>query len=709
MKRITFLYLFVFLFFSCKHVVAGNLEKDEYETLMERIREKAVNNPNVEDYLQRFDTTTGAFTDVDYSKRDRTNWEPFIHVQRLSDMAFAYTHPANTYFEDDAVHEMIVKGLDYWYERNPHCNNWWYNQIAEPQHIGLLLVQMRTGKKGIPADVEERTLERMTKEGGNPAKWTGANRADIGLHWIYRACLQKNESDLHFALENIYSPLVYTTKEGFQHDNSYFQHGQQLYIGGYGDAILQAVLQVGIYTHGTQFALNQEQIGLLSKFLRGTYYKTIRGKYMMFGVLGRGMSRPDATNKGGSIHYAQQMMVLDPEHATEYQEIIARLKGDEKPSHGIKPKHTHYFRGDYTLHVRPDYTFDVRMVSDRTLRCEYGNGENLKTYFVSDGCTNIVTAGDEYANIFPVWDWNKIPGVTAPLLDTIPRAKVDWQTRGTVAFAGGVSDSLYGASAYDYSDYYADINTKAKKAWFFFDDEIVCLGAGITSTAEAPIFTTINQSLLAGQPITIGTGKKVMTAVQGSSSMKDISWVHHNNIGYVFPQGGMLSISNQMQGGSWYDINRTKSDKFIEKDIFTLGFEHGTRPQNGNYAYIVIPNIASPKALQKHKINHIAILENNEQMQIVHHKKLDIWHIVFYEAGTYSSKELTVSADKPCIVQLKNINSSDGRLHIADPTQSQQLITLQVSIPERKIKNRDYTCNFENTSVYAGQSLVLKL
>ena len=90
----------------------------------------------------------------------------------------------------------------------------------------------------------------------------------------------------------------------------------------------------------------------------------------------------------------------------------------------------------------------IHILSTRTMRCEYGNGENLKTYFMSDGCTNIVTQGNEYANIFPAWNWRRIPGTTAPQLDTIPMAASDWQTRGTSTFAGGVSDSIYGCLLY---------------------------------------------------------------------------------------------------------------------------------------------------------------------------------------------------------------------------------------------------------------------
>ena len=99
-------------------------------------------------------------------------------------------------------------------------------------------------QKQIPSELETKTLQRIRKDGGHPAKWTGANQTDIALHWIYRSCLEKNETDLKTALDNAYSPIEYTVKEGFQHDNSYFQHGVQLYIGGYGDEILKGITQV---------------------------------------------------------------------------------------------------------------------------------------------------------------------------------------------------------------------------------------------------------------------------------------------------------------------------------------------------------------------------------------------------------------------------------------------------------------------------------
>ena len=115
--------------------------------------------------------------------------------------------------------------------------------------------------------------------------------------------------------------------------------------------------------------------------MRGTYYRTFRGKYMLFDVLGRGVSRKDNLDKSQMVLFAERMIRLDPKHQNEFKEIVARLKGEKSADYAIQPAHTHYYRADYTLHNRPGYTFDVRMTSNRTSRCEYGNNENLKNIF----------------------------------------------------------------------------------------------------------------------------------------------------------------------------------------------------------------------------------------------------------------------------------------------------------------------------------------
>ena len=679
---------------------------DEFESLMQKIRQDFVSNPDIDKELTLYNEQDGSFTDVDYASIQRTNWPPLVHIDRISDFVFAYTNPKNKHYQEEALYGKIEKGLEYWHERNPWCHNWWYNQIAEPQKLGVLLIQMRTGVKQLPAELEQKLLQRVREDGGDPAKWTGANRTDIALHWIYRSCLQRNEKDLAYALENVYNPVVYTTGEGFQHDNSNFQHGQQLYIGGYGDEILKGVTQVAMYTHGTRFAIPQDKLALLSKFMRETYYPTIRGKFMLFDVMGRSVSRPNVPDKSGTALFARRMTVLNPAHADEFKAIIARLEERQPAEYALKPLHTHYFRGDYTLHVRPGYTFDVRMVSNRTVRLEYGNEENLKTYFISDGCTNIVRRGNEYDGIFPTWNWTRIPGVIAPQLKEIPMAASDWQCMGTSTFAGGVSDSLYGVTTYAYLDTYKDMNVGGHKAWFFFDDEVVCLGSDIQCATPEEVYTTVNQCIASPEGALILTKGKEQAVPSKEATYKEVDGVLHDGVGYLFPQGGQIVTGIQRQSGDWNDINKSHKGR-VEKDVFTLCLNHGKQPKGDKYAYIVVPGKQTAAELDTYrKEAAVEIVENTADLQAVHHKKLGIWQMVFYRPGTFKHKGLTVRVDRPCALMLKE-GKATPVLHVADPGQTMQPIRIEVTLPGKKMQQVDFRPS--DNAIYAGATQAFRL
>ena len=670
-----------------------NQKNNDYEMFMEKIRNTTIKNPSIDKNLALFQEN-GSFSDIDYDDTQMTNWTPIQHIERLSDFVYAYTNEKNKYYQNEDLYQKIIKGLEYWYDVDSESDNWWHNQISEPQKLGVLLIQMRIGKKQIPQELETKILKRIQETGGDPAKWTGANRTDIALHWIYRSCLTQNEADLKTAIDNVFNPVVYTTEEGFQHDNSYFQHGEQLYIGGYGDEILKGVTQVASYALGTQYQLDKEKVELLSKFMRETYYRTVRGQNMSFDVVGRSVSRPGLLNKRNTITYAQRMIDIDPAHADEYKAIIARLNRKQPADYQVTASHTHYFRGDYSLHVRPQYNFDVRLASTRTKKCEYGNKENLKTYFMSDGCTNIVQTGDEYFNIFPVWNWCHIPGTTAPQVEKIPMDPKAWGVLGTSTYAGGVSDSIYGATAYAYMDTNPEVNTGAKKSWYFFDNEVVCLGAGIQSTSTYPVHTTVNQCFLK-DGILVDKGSKEETLANGSYTLQAPQWILHDKIGYFFPQKEEVFLTAQTQSGRWYDINTSKSKKEEKMDVFTLGINHGVGPKDGSYAYIVVPGKTSAQEMEAYqKENAIEILSNNAKVQAVRNTKLNVWMVTFFEAGTFKHKELSVTVDKPCVLMVKDINAKSANLHIADPGQTQSPIQVELKIGKKK--------HFSQTGIYAG-------
>ena len=143
-------------------------------------------------------------------------------------------------------------------------------------------------------------------------------------------------------------------------------------------------------------------------------------------------------------------------------------------------------------HHRPDYYASARMHSTRIANTDGpANSEGLLSHHLADGCFVLMRSGREYRDIYGVWDWQKIPGTT---VRQEPELKGSPRRMGTTDFVGGVSDGDYGLAACDFERN----GLTAKKSWFFFDEGVVCLGAGISAAPGGAVVTTLNQCNLDG-------------------------------------------------------------------------------------------------------------------------------------------------------------------------------------------------------------------
>ena len=696
----------------------GDDEKDIYDLILERIQKKqklSANSgsidSNVVSYLKKLNDN-GSFSDIDYSETSQTNWGPMTHLDRLKSFVLGYTLEQSSYYQSQDIYSKIDSMLTFWQNKDPRSTNWYMQQIGAPQRMGILLILMRTGKEQLRAGLETAIIQRMINIGGAPdqsgSQGTGANKVDIATHWVYRGCLTKSKTVLDKGIQQVFYPLFYTTGEGFQHDYSYLQHGQQLYIGGYGDVIAQGICNVAQYVNGTDYELSKEKFDILFNFMRKTYLPVIRGQYFLYNVAGRSLSRPNAMSKSGFDSVLELLKSVDPDNGIEYDAAIKRVNGEETASYELKPYHAHYWRSDYTIHQRPGFTFDVRTVSTRTLRNENGNGENIKGYFLSEGATDIAVDGNEYYNIFPAWDWGRIPGTTTPALTTIPQPG-QWGTSGTSTFAGGVSDGIYGANTFSMRNYeYSSVNTEAKKSWFFFDDEVVCLGAGIKSTSNSEVNTTLNQTLLSGDVTVVkkdGDNEVITESQKGTYPFdNDLSWILHGKIGYYLPESGNIMVHNQTQTGSWKSINTSQADGAVSKDVFKLWFNHGVKPTNESYAYVVVPEVNTIEKVNAYNKENIHILSNTELIQAVEHKGLGIVSIIFYGPATFEYGEgTTIQATRGCAVMLRNIGEEEVKVHIADPSAALPELSLIVNLPGIE-GTKELVCKFSSERAYAGST-----
>ena len=675
-------------------VFATPCAAQEFEQIVRRVdslQRAGTTNATMDYFVTTFLPTLqsdGSWADLNYSDNS-ASFPSLAHVSsRVMNLALAYTNPANQYYQSAGLYAGILKSLRFWYTRNPQSSNWYDNQVNCPAAVGRILCIMRQAGTGLPQSLEDSLINnRMESSYFNPpSAYTGSNIQVVAYHFAISAALMGNSTKLTTATGYIYDAVTISAvgTEGLQYDNSFLQHETEQMIGTYGNAFASTSYACAVVFSGTSFQMPAAKRNLLSGFYKDTYLKTIRGRYFDFNVLGRGIASPGASTPPISVINHAKM--VDPGNLAIWNAALARFQGTQPASYQAPSEHKHYWLADYDLHLRPGYMFSTFLVSTRTRRVESINGENLLGKFLADGATNIRRRGDEYQGIAPVWEWDKVPGVTNRDYATdagsaVPNAGVYNPVPGSTQFAGGATDSTHAVAAFDLNF----DGVTGKKAWFHFDNEVVCLGAGIRSTQAENITTTVNQSWLKGSVIVAENGSQT-TLAAGSVANVAPTWVLHDSTGYFFPSGGNLSVSNAVQTGNWRPRINTMSNisnATISQEVFKLWFSHGVGPVNGKYAYIVVPNMANASAMAAYNTSGIQILANSDSIQAVKHTGLGILQAAFYKGGSMldSSSGMRIQLDRPAVAMVKNVGGSTVQVTVADPTHNLVVVNLAVTFP----------------------------
>ncbi len=445
--------------------------------------------------------------------------------------------------------------------------------------------------------------------------------------------------------------------------------------------------------------ISEEKIDqLIDYYLDGICKQMVYGKFEDTGTKNRDISRADDENAMGT-GTPKKLLTASDYRKQELDEIIKIRKGEVQPKFSFDK---FFWQTEYYVHQRPEYFTSVRMHSTRNHNMEVPyNSEGLKNHHRGDGTNYITVRGDEYLNTAPVYDWQKIPGATILQKPAMPSPD-EIQKPGLTDFVGAVTDGMYGAVSYDFKSPHDPVS--AKKAWFFFDKEFVCLGAGIKSRAELPVATTLNQCLLKGD-VLVGANNQQSTLKKGETQLENVNWVFHDGVGYLFPKPAKINISNQTQTGSWWDINKqTDTPKeMVNLDMFKLWIDHGKQPSNASYQYIVVP--ATTEQEMDKAGQQIAILSNTPEIQAVNHSGLGICQIVFYTSGE---------------IKVSTVGSAVKQISVADP--SRNLGKIHITVSQKMEKIGDNFRSFWNEkkrfseisidlpqTVYAGKSVTIEL
>lgn len=704
-------------------VISLTGKADDFDIVKKRVIGELMKSPvddsRVEAILGRMEKD-GSYRDINYDDLSRTAGFPHRrHTGDLVYLARAYKTRNSKYYHSKSLKERISTSLKYWVDHDFFGDNWHDNQITTPTNLGELMLIM--GDE-LPKDLVAKAQPiigraNMSASGARPS----GDRIVIAGILAKNLLFTGNRAEFDKIIKIIEGEIKFNTgKRGMQHDYSFHHRVDRVNNTtsyGYGK-YANAFGEWSWYVANTKYAFSLEKINqLVDYYLDGICKQMVYGMYTDVSVKNRSISQK-STFEPHDVLEIERLLASTDYRRAELEEIMRLRKGEAKPAQSFSK---FFWQSEHFVFQRPNFYTTVRMFSTRNRNMEEPyNGPGITTHHRADGTNYLMLKGDEYHNIWPVYDWQKISGTTImqkPKLHGPENIQMD----GLRDFVGAVTDGLYGAVAFDFKSPHDMV--EAKKSWFFFDDEYVCLGTAIKSEPNLPVTTTINQVLLRSD-VTVMQDGAVEKLPRGDRELKNVKWVYQDKIGYIFPHSATVHLSNQEEKGRWSDITDQKniSQEVVSMDVFKLWFDHGKSPDSASYEYIVVPDVKQEE-LQSTAGNNrgIEIIANNPDVQAVMSTKLGIGQVAFYKAGMVTLPNgVTIRMDSPGMAMLKMKDGRIQELTVSDPSRklSRVMVTLSGTYdanggPARVISDIDE----EGTlivvdlpkGVYAGKSELIKL
>lgn len=584
----------------------------------------------------------GSWSDINYLDTKRSGWEVKDHAERTLALCKEYYLRKKAGRKTDVLVKAIHSAMNYWFNHRFRCTNWWYNEIGIPRTFGPAFLLF---ENEMSADEKQKAIEVMASSRFGR---TGQNKIWQAGNVLMRALLQNDDKLMRTARDTICSEILTDKPEGIKPDWSFHQHGPQQQFGNYG---LSYLCNLSFYANlftGTPLAFPATQQDILvSLLLEGFQWITWKG-YWDVNALNRQLFHNANIHKVFSLIFAAHNLkqACKPEQRRAIETFIIRNTSGNVVNDFCGTKHFEY--SDYTIHRTKNWMASLRMASERVIGVEQVNEDNLQGYYMADGALYTYCRGDEYHNIYPLWNWRMIPGTTTYQSTTpIPNPnKTD--ARNHSLLVGGISNGNIGVSAMQLNRN----KLRANKTWVFTADAVFCMGGNIQtdSIGVDTLITCIDQRLYKQGLWTNGKNK-----------------FHHDNTGYIVLDGDTCVLQTIEKKGLWSDVMGLYSMDDIEKGkLFSLHIEHQLKriTQPSTYQYVILPN-ATSKQTQNFPTDAFTVLQNNGSCQsLVYRNRC---YVV-----VYNPSELTLPNGKKRFFQVPGlyITMEDGDIITFQPWRS---------------------------------------
>lgn len=603
---------------------AQGLSADPFDELTRRWRELAV---------ARGVTGTAAATHRDtMASADAWLWPglPYPSLRETPSRLLAMAR-AHVVSGDATLAIAVATGLEH-YTRRVYTagadeeGNWWDWQIGAPKK--LLEAALLTGYRGraLLDAVDHFVPEcRLDDYSGTS---TGANRVDLCTVMLLRAILGNDRDRAALAVSALTPATSYVTEgDGVYRDGSFVQHSTIPYQGGYGVVWLSGLATLMAVLRGSPWEVQNRQI-VFDSVERSFVPFVHRGTCMDL-VRGRGIGRPNRTGRD----LADTILLLgesaSPGERARWRGVV---KGwglldddtvaaiDEPVGHRLMPMSAR------AVHRRKDWCAALSMASSRIGHYEHGNGENLRGWHTGSGMLYWWAGSDPYTQFWRTADPYRLPGTTVSTKRLADGAGEAWgDTCPPGRWVGGATDGTYATVGQHLTGLESTLD--AFKSWFFLDDAVVCLGAGITCEDGVAVETVVDNRRT-DAALTVETG-----------------WAHlEGHGGYVLPCASLRTAR--------------------ERGHTTLWLDHGVDPSGSGYLYQLMPGATMAQTRARAADPEWArVLANTSRQQGVDVPSLGITAVNFWNPGTAGP----LTADAPCAVLVVEKGDGTATVTVSDP------------------------------------------
>lgn len=587
----------------------------------------------------------------------------------------------------------------------------------------------------------------------------GALREDNEL--VYLGMLASSQT---FVIQNVEDSAQIAANgynSGFYPDGSYLDHIKVPYLGAYGIEFMKGGAKIPSLLAGTPWKYPEQVQDNLESYIVEGFGNGMYQGMMLDCLKGRSVSRPASSNQAAGREAMMIILQIVDSFSQEAKETtLSALKAwleedegfidslvgaenmaikkkakeileDTSIQSNIAPVHKSYPLMDRVVHRTEDYLFALSMYSERIQNTEIMNDENRFGWHQNNGMTYIYDEDKQYTENY----WNTVNPLRLPGTTVVPVNIGTGKPDGSgfaqggdfcskESWVGGTSIGNYGVSGMSFSgetqgiagdapvSYAPDL--KGKKSWFMFDDEMVCLGAGITNkNMELPVETTIenkklrkdgsNQLLVNGEkteiPVKEANVKELVerTADVSGTSFEQVNWAHLEGnqsvgTGYYFPEENTeIQVRRGQTTGSWKDVGTFEGES--TENYLEMWVDHGQNPENASYSYVLLPETSAEETENYAQAPKVTILENSSEVQAVRHETLKIIGTNFWQEQGGSVEGIT--SDKAASVMLQETEQGTVKISVSDPTMKNKgniQLTLEKEIVDSIQLDENVTC-----------------